>query len=89
MAAHSAALRGAAQIFVVDKGADRLALAEKYGATAVNFVDADPADVITDAKARPSLVVSHELPLDRAPDAYARFDGREDGLTKVLLHPAA
>lgn len=23
------------------------------------------------------------------PDAYARFDRREDGWTKVLLHPAA
>ena len=49
MAAHSAALRGAAQVFVVDKAADRLALAEQYGATAVNFADADPAEVIIDA----------------------------------------
>ena len=49
MAAHSAALRGAAQVFVVDKAPDRLALAEQYGATAVNFADADPAEVITDA----------------------------------------
>lgn len=49
MAAHSAVLRGAAQVFVVDKEADRLALAERYGATAVNFADADPVQVITDA----------------------------------------
>jgi glutathione-independent formaldehyde dehydrogenase len=46
MAAHSAALRGAAQVFVVDKAAGRLALAERYGATAVNFAD---AEVIIDA----------------------------------------
>jgi glutathione-independent formaldehyde dehydrogenase len=188
MAAHSAALRGAAQVFVVDKAADRLALAERYGATAVNFADADPVEVITDAtdgagvdcgieavgyqahdasghehpemvldklievvratgrigvvgvynpqdpgaatedaqqgrygfnyglvfdkaitmgqgqcpvkrynyqlrdliirgKARPSLIVSHELPLDQAPDAYKNFDQRADGWTKVLLKP--
>ncbi len=49
MAAHSAALRGAAQVFVVDKEPDRLALAAKYGATPVNFAEADPAEVITDA----------------------------------------
>jgi glutathione-independent formaldehyde dehydrogenase len=190
MAAHSAALRGASQIFVVDKEADRLALAARYGATPVNFAEADPAEFIADAtdgagvdcgveavgyqahdatgqehpemvldklvevvratgrigvvgvynpqdpgaateeakegryafnyglvfdkaismghgqcpvkrynhqlrdliirgKAQPSLIVSHEMPLDQAPDAYARFDRREDGWTKVLLHPAA
>ena len=49
MAAHSAMLRGAAQVFVVDKEPDRLALAEQYGATPVSFADADPAEVITDA----------------------------------------
>ena len=46
-------------------------------------------DLIIRGKAQPSLIVSHELPLDQAPDAYARFDRREDGWTKVLLHPAA
>ncbi len=190
MAAHSAELRGASQIFVVDKEPDRLALAGKYGATPVNFAETDPVEFITDAtdgagvdcgveavgyqahdatgqehpemvldklvevvratgrigvvgvynpedpgaaseqdkegrygfnygmvfdkaiamghgqcpvkrynhqlrdliirgKANPSLIVSHELPLDQAPEAYNRFDKREDGWTKVLLHPAA
>ncbi|MEJ7703174.1 MAG: hypothetical protein WKF47_05765 [Geodermatophilaceae bacterium] len=37
MAAHSAMLRGASQVFVVDKEADRLKLAEQIGATAVDF----------------------------------------------------
>jgi glutathione-independent formaldehyde dehydrogenase len=36
-----------------------------------------------------AAVVSHELGLDEAPDADARFDRREDGWTKVLLHPGA
>jgi len=39
--------------------------------------------------ATPSFIVSHELPLDEAPDAYQRFDAREDGWTKVVLKPAA
>jgi glutathione-independent formaldehyde dehydrogenase len=32
-------------------------------------------------------VVSQNLPLNDAPDAYARFDRREEGYSKVLLHP--
>ena len=188
MAAHSAALRGAAQVFVVDKEPGRLALAGRYGATAVDFAGADPVRVITEAtdgagvdcgieavgyqahdasgqehpemvldklvevvratgrigvvgvynpqdpgavtegaqqgrygfnyglvfdkaismghgqcpvkrynhqlrdliirgKAQPSLIVSHELPLAAAPDAYKNFDQRADGWTKVLLKP--
>ncbi|MCJ1688641.1 glutathione-independent formaldehyde dehydrogenase [Rathayibacter sp. VKM Ac-2927] len=48
MAAHSAFLRGASQVFVVDHQADRLALAEKYGATAVNAADVDVVEAIMD-----------------------------------------
>ena len=190
MAAHSAALRGASQVFVVDKEPDRLALAETFGATAVSLADGDPVQAIMDltdgfgvdrgveavgfqahdpaghehpelaldglvsvvratggigvvgvyvpedpgaateeasegrigfdwgaawekgisfgtgqcpvkrynrelrdliirGKAHPGSIVSHELSLDEAPDAFARFDAREDGWTKVLLHPEA
>jgi glutathione-independent formaldehyde dehydrogenase len=189
MAALSANIRGASQTFVVDFEPDRLALAEKIGATAVNISEVDAADTIMnetdgfgvdcgveavgyqahdpsgqehpgmvldalvqvvratgnigvvgvyeptdegasteDAKqgrydfdygtaftkgitlgsgqcpvkrynrqlrdliirgqARPSQIVSHELALDEAPDAYAKFDERANGWTKVLLHPA-
>jgi glutathione-independent formaldehyde dehydrogenase len=35
LAAHSAMIRGASQVFVVDKQSDRLGLAEKIGATAI------------------------------------------------------
>lgn len=38
-------------------------------------------------KATPSFVVSHELPLDEAPEGYARFDARDNGWTKIVLHP--
>ncbi|MBP2372054.1 glutathione-independent formaldehyde dehydrogenase [Pseudonocardia parietis] len=190
MAAHSAMIRGASQVFIVDKEPDRLELAERYGVTAVNFADTDPTEVITDAtdgtgvdcgieavgyqahdatgqehpelvmdklvevvqstgrigvvgvylpqdpgaategaqqgrigfdygsvfdkniqlghgqcpvkrynrqlrdliirgRAQPELIVSHELSLDEAPQAYDQFDKRVDGWTKVLLHPAA
>lgn len=44
-------------------------------------------DLIHVGKAKPSWVVSHHLSLDDAPDAYKRFDAREDGWTKVILHP--
>lgn len=190
MAAHSAVLRGASQVFVVDKETDRLSLAQTFGATAVSLADGDPVEAIMDAtdgfgvdrgveavgyqahdaaghehpelaldnlvsvvratggigivgvyvpedpdaadtasqegrvpwtfgaawekglafgtgqcpvkrynrelrdliihgKATPSAMVSHELPLEEAPDAFAHFDARDDGWTKVLLHPAA
>lgn len=190
MAAYSAVLRGASQVFVVDKEADRLALAESIGATAIDFskldieqtimdatdgfgvdcgveavgfqahdakgeehpemvldalvnvvratghigvvgvyVPEDPGAATDDAKegrydfnygaafekgisigsgqcpvkrynrelrdliirdrAKPSFIVSHEVDLEDAADAYDKFDKRTDGYTKVLLHPAA
>ncbi len=189
MAAHSAMLRGAAQVFVVDKESDRLALATGIGATAVDFSQLDVVQTIMDAtdgfgvdcgveavgfqahdaageehpelvldnlvevvrapghigvvgvyvpkdpnaateeakegriafdygsafekgisiasgqcpvkrynrelrdliihgRATPSFIVSHELPLEQAVEAYDQFDKRIDGWTKVLLHPA-
>lgn len=190
MAAHSAMLRGASRVFVVDKEGDRLALAERYGATAIDFskvdveeaildltdgfgadcgveavgyqahdaagdehpemvldnlvktvratghigvvgvynpVDPDAAteeakegriafdfgtaftkgisigtgqcpvkkynrelrDLIIRGRATPGDIVSHEVSLDDAPDAYDKFDKRVDGYTKVLLRPSA
>jgi glutathione-independent formaldehyde dehydrogenase len=189
LAAHSSYLRGAARVFVADVEHDRLALAERFGATPVNLADGDPAaqilaatggtgadrgveavgyqahdssgqehpemvldalsrcvrttggigvvgvyvpqdpgapdeaaksgrigfnfgsvfqkgqhigtgqcpvkryneflrDLIIAGKATPSLLVSHEVALDEAPEAYEKFDKRVDGWTKVLLHPA-
>ena len=190
MAAHSAFLRGASQVFVVDFEKDRLALAEKYGATTIDFAAVDPVEAIMDAtdgfgvdsgveavgyqahdhtgeehpemvldnlvsvvratgaigvvgvyepddpgaadedakegrvafdfgtaftkglsigtgqcpvkaynrelrdliirgRATPGDIVSHELPLDDAVDAFDKFDKRVDGYTKVVLHPTA
>lgn len=44
-------------------------------------------DLIIAGRARPSFVVSHEVPLDQAPTAYEKFDKRIEGYTKVVLHP--
>jgi len=46
-------------------------------------------DLITAGRAKPSFVVSHELPLEQAPQAYHKFDKRVEGYTKVVLKPAA
>lgn len=188
MAAYSSLLKGASQVFVVDKVADRLKLAEQIGAKPIDFTKGDPAqqikdtlgtegtdrgidavgyqatvaqgeeqpaivldqlvdtvrptgglgvvglylpsdpgapnehaakgellfkmgqffdkgqtmgtgqadakryahtlrDMIIAGRAEPSFVVSQQLPLSQAPDAYQRFDKREEGYTKVLLRP--
>ena len=188
MAAHSAVLMGASQVFIVDKEADRLALAEEFGVTSIDFSKTDAVQTVMDAtdgagvdcgveavgyqahdasgeeypeltldqlisvvraagsigvvgvympqdpggktdqlkagrvpfdwgtawtkaitfgtgqcpvkaynhelrdliirgKATPSKIISHHLPLESAVEAYERFDKRENGWTKVVLHP--
>lgn len=44
-------------------------------------------DLITEGRASPGFVVSHELPLEEAPIAYQKFDRRVEGYTKVILKP--
>ena len=44
-------------------------------------------DLIVAGRPKPSFVVSQELPLAEAPDAYQRFDNREEGYSKVVLKP--
>ena len=44
-------------------------------------------DMIIAGKAKPGFIVSHNVPLDDAPDAYIKFDKRIDGYTKVILKP--
>jgi hypothetical protein len=46
-------------------------------------------DLIVAGRATPSFIVSHELSLEEAAQGYDHFDRREEGWTKVLLHPAA
>jgi hypothetical protein len=44
-------------------------------------------ELINKDRAKPSWIVSHELPLEEAADGYKHFDAREKGWTKVILHP--
>jgi glutathione-independent formaldehyde dehydrogenase len=46
-------------------------------------------DLIIRGQAKPSIIVSHEVSLEDAVEAYDKFDKRVDGYTKVLLHPGA
>lgn len=43
--------------------------------------------LISSGKAKPSAIVSHELSLDEAPNAYKHFNARDKGWTKVVLKP--
>ena len=44
-------------------------------------------DLIAVGKAKPSWIVSHEIPLSKAADAYKNFNDRTNGWTKVILKP--
>ncbi len=83
----------------VDEGARRGALSINFGRLFekglrlgtgqcnVKRYNAYLRDLIIAGKASPSFVVSHEVPLEDAPDAYDKFDKRVDGYTKVILNP--
>lgn len=43
--------------------------------------------LISAGKAMPSKIISHELSLDEAPEAYKHFDDKDKGWTKVILKP--
>lgn len=57
------------------------------GQTPVKQYNTYLRDLIIAGRAKPSFIVSHRLPLEEAPDAYQKFDRREDGYTKVILKP--
>lgn len=44
-------------------------------------------DLIAADKAKPSWIVSHEISLEEAADAYRNFDARSEGWTKVVIKP--
>jgi glutathione-independent formaldehyde dehydrogenase len=43
--------------------------------------------LISNGKVKPSSIISHELSLDEAPNAYKHFDARDKGWTKIILKP--
>jgi threonine dehydrogenase-like Zn-dependent dehydrogenase len=44
-------------------------------------------DLIIARRAKPGMIISHEIGLEEAPDAYEKFDQRVEGYTKVIIHP--
>ena len=44
-------------------------------------------NLIQAGRAKPSTIISHELRLDQAAEAYKSFDERSDGWTKIVLRP--
>jgi glutathione-independent formaldehyde dehydrogenase len=62
LAAHSAFIRGASQVFVVDQSEVRLAIAEKLGATAINFAESDPVEQIIEARRSNPLIMDSFRP---------------------------
>jgi glutathione-independent formaldehyde dehydrogenase len=52
LAAYSALLRGAAEVYVVDMIAERLEKAEEIGAVPINFLEGDPVEQITEVRRR-------------------------------------
>jgi glutathione-independent formaldehyde dehydrogenase len=59
LAAHSAFIRGASQVFVIDQSEERLRKVRSIGAHAINFRDGDPAEQIFEIRRNdPSIMES-------------------------------
>lgn len=52
---------------------------QKYWPTLLKLVESGELD--------PKWVVTHELPLEKAPEGYKIFNGKEDNCVKIVLHP--
>ncbi len=61
----------------------------KMGQTHVPRYMRQLLDLIEDGKIDPSFVITHRVPLSRAPDMYETFAEKRDGCIKVVLDPAA
>lgn len=57
------------------------------GQTNVKHYNRHLCRLIETGRAKPSFIVSHELALEEAPDAYQHFDARDEGWTKIVLKP--
>ena len=57
------------------------------GQANVKSYNSQLSTLISSAKAIPSQIVSHELSLDDATDAYKHFNKCDNGWTKIILKP--
>jgi glutathione-independent formaldehyde dehydrogenase len=60
LAAYSALLKGAAEVYVVDRVPERLAMAGELGATPVDFTERDPVEQIREQRRRRGLPLGEE-----------------------------
>lgn len=83
MAAYSAVLQGASQVFVVDHIAERLALAEKFGATGIDATEGDPVEQI--------IEVTGGRGVDRGVEAvgYQAHDSRGEEHPNMVMNALA
>jgi len=72
LAAYSALLRGAVEVYVVDRVPERLDQAGELGATPVNFADGDPVEQIRELRRRRGLPIGEE-----------QMDGVQKGIDAV------
>lgn len=59
----------------------------RMGQTHVQKYLAPLLQKILEEKIDPSFVITDTISLDEAPEAYARFDARQDGCVKVVIRP--
>ncbi|BDA44776.1 Uncharacterized zinc-type alcohol dehydrogenase-like protein [Coccomyxa sp. Obi] len=57
------------------------------GQTPVQKYWKDLLKYIEEGKLTPEMVITHDLPLSQAPEAYKSFNEKTDGCIKVVLHP--
>lgn len=62
-------------------------LTMKSGQTHMHRYMAPLLELIESGKIDPSFVITHKVPLEEGPKAYARFRDKEDGCIKVVLLP--
>lgn len=43
--------------------------------------------MVQEGKLHPEMVITHQLPLSKAPEAYKMFNEKQDGCIKVVLKP--
>jgi threonine dehydrogenase-like Zn-dependent dehydrogenase len=65
------------------------ALAMKTGQTHMMRFMKPLLDSVQQGQIDPSFVISHRVPIDRAPEMYKKFRDKEDNCTKVVLDPWA
>jgi glutathione-independent formaldehyde dehydrogenase len=65
LSAYSSFLKGASEVFVVDKSKKRLDLAESIGAVPINFTEGDPVKQIKDIRKENPVVRQFPHPKDK------------------------